>query len=60
MVGSFLVDTVNEVASSLYHTLVDEYLEWLVGTRVTTVVEELIPESGIDQVTRSMLSTTDI
>ena len=60
MVGTFLVDTIYKVASSLNHSLVDEFLEWFVGTRITAVIQELVPETRVNQVTCGMLCTTDI
>ena len=51
---------INEVGTTLDHTLVDEFAEWFVLADIPEVEEELIPETAIDQVTRSMLSTADI
>ena len=38
------LDTINEVASSLDHTLIDKLSERLRLTHVPEVVEELVPE----------------
>lgn len=54
------VDTVDEVASALYHTLVDKLLERLLLTAYIVVVQELIPETAVDKVTGGMLSTAYI
>ena len=58
--GVGILDAVYEVASALYHTLVDELLEGLVVLAITEVVEELVPETRVDEVTRSMLATTHV
>ena len=52
--------TIDEVGATLNHTLVDEFAEWLVLADIAEVEEELIPETAIDKVTRSVLCTTDI
>ena len=49
-----------EVRATLDHTLVDKFLKRLVLADIAEVEEELVPETAIDEVTRSMLSTTDI
>ena len=54
------VDTINEVRASLDHSLVHQLLERLLLTTATTVEEELIPETTINQVTCCMFGTTDI
>ena len=53
-------DTIYEVRASLDHTLVDELLEWLLLAYISEVEEELVPETRVDEVTCSMLGTTDI
>ena len=53
-------DTVYEVRTALDHTLVDKLLERLVLTYIAQVIEELVPETGVNQMARSMLCTTDI
>ena len=58
--GVGILDTVYEVASALYHALVDELLEGFVVLAITEVVEELVPETRVDEVTRSMLATTHV
>ena len=52
--------TINEIRATLDHTLVDEFAEWFVLADIPEVEEELIPETAIDEVTRSMLGTSDI
>ena len=51
---------VNKIRATLNHTLVHQFLERLVLARVTTIIQELVPETGIDQVTSCMLCTTHI
>ena len=60
MVLAFLVDTIDEVGAALYHSLVNEFLEWLVGARVAAVVKEFVPEARVYEVTGSVLGTTDV
>ena len=55
-----ILNTINKVASSLNHTLIDQLLEWLFLARNTQVEEELVPETAIDEVTSSMFATTYI
>ena len=52
------VDAVNEVRATLDHTLVHQLLEWLFLAAYAEVEEELVPETGVNQVTGSMLATT--
>ena len=49
-----------EVRTTLDHSLVNKLLIWLVLADIAEVVEELVPETAINQVTRSVLSTTYI
>ena len=58
--GGQFVDTIHEVGAALYHTLVDKFLERLFLAAHTVVVEELIPETGVDKVTGGMLRTADV
>ena len=51
---------INEVGTTLNHSLIDEFLERLLLAYISEVVEELIPEPRIDKVSRSVLSTTDV
>ena len=60
LVGTLVLDTINEVRTTLNHTLVHELLEGLVLARVARVIEELVPETRIDQVTSSMLCSSNI
>ena len=55
-----ILDAINEVAAALNHALVDEFAERLSLAYIPVVIEELVPESAVDQVTRSMLGTTNI
>ena len=60
LISTFVLDTIDKVTSALNHTLVHQFLERLVLARVTTIIQELVPETGIDQVTSCMLCTTHI
>ena len=51
---------INEVRTTLDHTLVDEFGEWFVLADIAKVEEELVPETAIDEVNRCMLGTTDL
>ena len=55
-----VLDAVNEVAASLDHALVDKFAERLSLANIAVVIEELVPETAVDQVTRGMLGTTHI
>ena len=55
-----VLDTIHEVAPSLNHALVNQLLEGLFLARYTQVEEELVPETAVNQVTCSMLTTTHI
>ena len=54
------VVAVDEVGATLYHALVDEFLERLFLARHAVVVEELVPEARIDEVTGGMLGAADV
>ena len=54
------VDTINEVRASLDHSLVHQLFVWFLFTTATTVEEELIPETTVNQVTCCMFGTTDV
>ena len=60
LVGTLVLDAIHEVGAALNHTLIDQLLERLVLARVAGVIEELVPETAINQVTRSMLRTTHV
>ena len=51
---------VNEVGASLDHTLVDKLSERLILTDIAEVIEELVPETGIDEVAGGVLGASDI
>ena len=55
-----LLYSVNEIRATLNHTLVHQFLERLVFTAIAGVIEELVPETRIDEVTCSMFRTTNI
>ena len=55
-----VLDAVNEVAATLNHTLVDQLAERLSFTNITIVIEELVPETAVNQVSRGMFGTTHI
>ena len=52
-----IFDAIDEVTPSLNHTLVYQLLERFFGCRDTKVVQELVPETGIYQVTGGMFGT---
>ena len=58
LVGVF--DAVNEVTATLNHTLVNEFAERLRLAHITVIIEELVPETAVNQVTSGMLGTTHI
>ena len=58
--GVGVLDTVNEVASSLNHTLVDEFLEGFLLLAHAQVEEELVPEARVDEVTCGMLAAAHV
>ena len=57
---SFADIAINEVRTTLNHSLVDQLLERLVFADITQIIQELIPETTIDQVSSSMFATTQI
>ena len=54
------VVTIDEVRTTLYHTLIDEFLERLFHVAHTEVEEELVPEARVDEVTRCVLRTANV
>ena len=50
-----VVDTIYKVGTTLYHALIDEFLIGFFLAAYAVVMEKLIPESRIDQVSRGML-----
>ena len=55
-----ILDTVYEITTSLYHSLVDELLERFFRDGNTHIIEELVPETGINKVAGSMFGTADV
>ena len=55
-----LAHTIDKVASSLDHALVDELLERLFLTAHAVVMEELIPETAVDEVAGGVLRAAHI
>ena len=55
-----VLDAVHKVAASLNHALVDQLAERLGLADKTVVIEELVPETAVNQVTRGMLGTTHV
>ena len=53
-------DPVHEVGAALDHALVDELAEGFVFAHVAEVIQELVPEAAVDQVSRRMLRTSHI
>ena len=58
--GVGAVDAIDEVRSSLDHTLVDELLKGLLLTNNAQIKEELVPETAVNQVTGSVLRTSNV
>ena len=61
--GDILVgadDAIDEVGASLDHALVDEFLEGLFFATEADVMEELVPETGIDQVAGGVFGAADV
>ena len=58
--GIRVLDAVDEVGATLDHPLIDQLAEGLVLDDEAEVIDELIPEAAIDEVTGSMLCTSDI
>ncbi len=54
------IDTVDEVGAALDHALIDELLERLFLAAHAVVVEELIPETAVDEVAGGVLGTADV
>ena len=55
-----LVVAIDEVGTTLNHTLVHQFLERLFLATHAQVEEELVPEARVDEVTRGMLRTTHV
>ena len=55
-----LLNPVHKIASSLDHTLINEFPERLLLARDAQVEQEFIPEPAINQVSRRMFRPTDI
>ena len=51
---------VHEVGAALDHALVDELPEWLLLADISEVIQELVPEAGIYQMSGGMLRASDI
>ena len=58
--GIRVLDAVDEVGAALDHPLIDQLTEGLVFDDEAEVIDELIPEAAIDEVTGSMLCTSDV
>ena len=58
--GVRTLDTVYEIGAALDHALIDQLAERLFLAHISQVVEELVPEPGIDQVAGGMLGASDI
>ena len=52
--------TINEVGTALDHPLIDHLLKGFVFARCAQIEEELIPESTVYEVTRSVLTTAHV
>ena len=53
-------DAIDKVGPTLDHSLIDKSLERFVFADISEVIEEFIPEAGVDKVTGSMFGTADI
>ena len=58
--SSFAYITIDKVRATLNHTLVDQLFERLVLAYIPEIVEELVPEPRVDQVTCGMLRASEI
>ena len=58
LVLTLVLYAIDEVGAALNHTLVDQFLEGLVLAGVAGVVEELVPETRVNQVACGVLRTT--
>ena len=52
--------TINEVGTALDHPLIDHLLKGFIFARCAQIEEKLIPESTVDKVTRSVLTTAHV
>ena len=52
--------TVHEIGTSLDHSLIDQFLEGFFLASDTDVIQEHIPETGIDQVTGSVFGASQV
>ena len=51
---------VHEVGTALYHALVYQLAEWLVLAYIPEVVEELVPEAGVNEMAGGVFRSADI
>ena len=58
--GIGILDPVHKLALSLDHALVDEFLERLLFADQSHIIEEFVPETGINEVARSVFGAADI
>ena len=50
-------NAVNEVRAALNHTLIDEFAERLILAHIAQVIEEFIPETGVNQMAGGVLGS---
>ena len=55
-----VLDAIYKVGTTLYHALVNQFLERFFLAGNAQVEEEFVPEAAIDEVTGSMLAATHI
>ena len=58
--GVGVLDAVHKVGAPLDHTLIDELLERFVLGADADVMEEFVPESGVDEVAGGVLRAAEI
>ena len=58
--GVRVLDAIHKVRATLNHALVDELLEWFFLAAIAVVVEHLVPETAVDEVTCGMLRTSHV
>ena len=58
--GVGVLDAIDKVAAALNHALIDQLLEGFLGDAPAIVVQEFVPETAVDEVSRSMFRATHI
>ncbi len=55
-----IFNSIDKIASSLYHALIDEFAERFVLTNFSEIIKKFIPETAVYQVARSMFGASYI